>query len=124
MLRRLRFILRALFFPVKGWRTAVRQFVLDEKMFWPVPGMEDATDPGRRQLNPWPIQWTILKVEDKAYTEDVYESAWAGRAIDRNTGVRCVRCGQAVHQKETRMQHGFDVPRCFVCAPRVERCVR
>jgi len=99
--------------PVPDWRDRVADRAAG-RITWPAPL------PGKHALGGFPLEW-ILAVADAGmptglrYPEKAACFACSKAIKDTKLGVRCARCGVALHPTCAGMQHAFSTPSCRWC---------
>lgn len=116
-----------------GWRKRVHEVTA-------VPLWQEQGENGLPGLVGLPLEWTLLVRQPDGSIATIYTvCAWSGESIsglapltgdpDRPVdatrwGVRCARCGVAIHCRHAGMKFGTDVPSCPPCRSTVRSVIQ
>lgn len=103
------------FFPVRGWRDRYEKFLRGQRV-WPIEA-----DPTLPPTIPFPLAWVPVQWErDESKDKDFFRlcsstSLESGNPLPVGEGVRCLRCGIELHEREAHMYGAYDPPQCPRC---------
>ena len=108
--------------PVPGWKERIATAVAGDGMYIEHPS------PGRPGCVGAAPEWSLARVSADGERWEGYDtvSALSGRPITSHpfTGVRCARCGLALHLDESGMRASLDVPGCVPCRRYIRAALR
>lgn len=112
-----RFLLRwwMFFFPVHAWRERYEKFLRGQRT-WAIE-----SHPHLHPTIPFPVEWVPVRWEESPITgKEVFTmctstSLESGNPLPIGEGVRCLRCGIELHEREAHMYGSYDPPQCSRC---------
>lgn len=104
--------------PLEGWEDRLRRFKEGQTTWLSANGTK---------TGPTPLEWVLVETD----LTQPHGFRWrtgvpcsvSGEITTQDTGVRCARCGVALHHKYANMAHSLDIPKCPRCAQTIRRFI-